>query len=197
MKLQPIRLINTLNRRDINQLNLTNNEWITKLFSQHDAFLNCTKSVQHPCAYIVDEKHKIVICKSRNSNGIVKTAQGENFLVSIVNKNRLSTKVITYFADTLDKLPKIVQTKLFGFVGKVNKELNVDYQRVATVNGAVDTEDIVLRSPKGAGYIKRNNSNVVAQVVDNDNNTIYMGSAKNFKPSSYEDIKKDIYNLLV
>ncbi len=197
MKLQPIRLINTLNKRDINQLNLTNNEWVTRLLKQQDVLSNCTKNTMSQCAYIVDEQEKIVVCKSKNGNGIVKTAKGGNFLVSIVNKNRSSAKVITYFADTLDKLPKIVQTKLFGFVGKTSRGLDVDYQRVTTVNGAIDTEDIILRSAKGAGYIKRNNFDVVAQVVDNDKNTIYMGASKNRTASSYQDIKKDIYNLLV
>lgn len=197
MKLQPIKLIKTLNKHEINQLQKTKNRWVETFFSQHESIKNCTHTTSTQRTYIIDENKNFVLSKRRNEQGYMKTAQLGSLLVSIINNNHQSGKVVTLFADTLDRIPEILRKQFFPFLKKMKQDISIDFQRVATTDGSIETENIILTSSKGKGFISKNKISAVAKVTDTQDNTLYMGSIHISNSRNYEDMKKDVFSTLI
>lgn len=194
MKIQPIKLINTLNKKDIKIIKQTNNEWITELLSEEPTLTNLSKKTNQKCSYILDENNNIIISKSKNSNTLIKTTNINNILFSFITRKG-SPKISTFFMDTFDKLPTAIKKRFFPKI-KTNSEIVIDFQKTISTDGKINNENIILKSAKGTGYINRTASSILAKVTDNQNNLLYLGSIQKPTKTLYEDVKKDIFSIL-
>lgn len=196
MKTQPIKLITTLTRRELRQLNENGHSWVVSLLNKQLVMPVGDTFSENFVSYIT-ETSSIVFQKRKEGFNSSKTYLLNNGYVRLVNNFlEKKSKVISHFSSNLENIPEILKQQFLTGLYNQKKNIKVGLQKIFSFDKLIDFEKITLESSKGTGTITRDKSKLVARVFNQNDELIYLGGGHTAYPRHFDDLKKDIITLL-
>lgn len=196
MRVKPIKLITTLTKREISELNNSGHTWIPELLKEKTFLDDISKVKRDRYDLVLDAGNNIVIRSFKDRLERVKIVMFGGGFVSLSKDSLRNSKIVSYLNSDFCFIPKIIKERLFPNINIRNKAVSLVMQKVYSKEKDIDTESLILKGQNSRAMIKRSQNSVRACVRDLDNNILYIGGSNNIYPSVFQDIKKDVFSVI-
>lgn len=196
MRVKPIKLITTLTKREISELNNSGHTWIPELLKEKTFLDDISKVKRARCDLVLDAENNIVIRSFKDRFERVKIVMFDGGFVSLSKDSLRNSKIVSYLNSDFGFIPNIIKERLFPNINIRNKAVSLVMQKVYSKEKDIDTESLILKGQNSRAMIKRSQNSVRACVRDLDNNILYIGGSNNIYPSVFQDIKKDVFSVI-